>query len=103
MTGVPAKAVESVRSDWGAILGLRVAMIRKSWPFSWPATFRKKWPVGPRRCPMSAKADAEAAAALRELGATLKASKEEGHRGKPGGKPAGQGGTTSRIHYHYRT
>jgi hypothetical protein len=54
-------------------------MIRKtkSWPFSWPATFRKKWPVGPRRCPMSAKADAEAAAALRELGATLKASKEE--------------------------
>ncbi len=51
---------------------------------------------------MSAKADAEAAAALRELGATLKASKEEGHRGKPGGKPAGLGGTTSRIHYHYR-
>jgi hypothetical protein len=33
---------------------------------------------------MSAKADAEAAAALRELGATLKASKEEGRRGKPG-------------------
>ena len=47
---------------------------------------------------MSAKADAEAAAAVRELGATLKASKEEGHRGKP----AGLGGTTSRIHYHYR-
>ena len=32
--------------------------IRKSWPFSWPATFRKKWPVGARRCPMSAKAEA---------------------------------------------
>ena len=54
MTGVPAKAVESVsynvRSDWGTIFGLRVAKTCKSWPFSWPATFRKKWPVGPRRC-----------------------------------------------------
>ena len=37
-------------------------------------TFRKKWSIGPRRCPMLAVADAEAAAALRELGATLKAS-----------------------------
>ena len=53
---------------------MRVATKRKSWPFSWPATFRKKWPVGARRCPMSAKAEAEAAAALRELGATMKAS-----------------------------
>ena len=52
---------------------MRVANIRKSWPFSWPATFQKKWPVSPRRCLMSAKADV-AAAALRELGATLKAS-----------------------------
>ena len=49
-------------------------MKRKSWPFSWPATIWKKWPVIPRRCPMSAKAEAEAAAALRALGATLKAS-----------------------------
>ena len=53
---------------------MRVATKRKSWPFSWPATFRKKWPVGARRCPMTAKAEAEAAAALRELGATMKAS-----------------------------
>ena len=36
----------------------------------WPVTFPKKWPVGARRCPMSAKAEANAAAALRELGAT---------------------------------
>ena len=35
-------------------------------------TFRKKWSIGPRRCPMLAVADAEAAAALRELGATLR-------------------------------
>ena len=51
-----------------------MATKRKSWPFSWPATFRKKWPFGARRCPRSAKAEAKAAAALRELGATLKAS-----------------------------
>jgi hypothetical protein len=62
MTGVPDKAEESVRSGWGAIFGfwLRVATKCKSWPFSWPATFRKKWPVGARRFPMSAKAEAKA-------------------------------------------
>ena len=73
MTGVPDKA------DWlrkaldrvgVSYFWLRVATKRKSWPFSWPATFRKKWAVGARRCPMSAKAEANAAAALRELGAT---------------------------------
>ena len=75
MTGVPAKAVESVRSDWGLFLGCGWRRYAKVGHLVGQATFRQKWPVGPRRCPMSAKADAEAAAALRELGATLKASK----------------------------